>query len=37
MAAKPIDQVAVQLDVPAAMRDGTALLANVYRPAGDGR
>src|SRR5437762_426992 len=32
MAAKPIDQVAVQLDVPAAMRDGTARL-----PGADGR
>jgi putative CocE/NonD family hydrolase len=28
--------VTVQLDVPARMRDGTILRANVYRPAGDG-
>ena len=28
--------VTVELDVPATMRDGTVLRANVYRPAGDG-
>lgn len=28
--------VQVELDVPGAMRDGTLLRANVYRPAGDG-
>lgn len=31
------NDVTVQLDVPATMRDGTVLRANVYRPAGDGR
>ena len=31
------NDVTVQLDVPAAMRDGTVLRANVYRPAGEGR
>src|SRR3981081_4368790 len=29
--------VNVDLNVPASMRDGTVLRANVYRPAGDGR
>ncbi|WP_119069195.1 CocE/NonD family hydrolase [Rubrobacter indicoceani] len=29
-------EVTVRFDVPATMRDGTTLLANVYRPAGDG-
>jgi len=31
-----VPAVSVELDVPAAMRDGTVLRANVYRPAGDG-
>src|SRR5947209_8786166 len=30
-------QVTVEFDVPAKMRDGTILRANVYRPAGEGR
>src|ERR1700682_579301 len=30
-------QVAVDFDVPAKMRDGTVLRANVYRPAGEGK
>jgi putative CocE/NonD family hydrolase len=30
-------QIAVDFDVPAKMRDGTILRANVYRPAGEGR
>jgi uncharacterized protein len=32
-----MDRLLVELDVPAALRDGTVLRANVYRPAGDGR
>ena len=28
--------IAVEFDVPARMRDGTVLRADVYRPAGDG-
>jgi putative CocE/NonD family hydrolase len=32
-----VEQVVVELDVPAAMRDGTVLRANLYRPAGEGR
>jgi len=31
-----VPAVSVELDVPAAMRDGTVLRANVYRPDGDG-
>src|SRR6202521_6368084 len=30
-------QIAVDFDVPAKMRDGTVLRANVYRPAGEGK
>ncbi len=30
------ESVTVELDVPAQMRDGTVLRANVYRPSGDG-
>lgn len=30
-------QITVELNVPATMRDGTTLRANVYRPAGEGR
>src|SRR3989475_12234037 len=30
-------RIAVEIDVPARMRDGTTLRANVYRPEGDGR
>jgi putative CocE/NonD family hydrolase len=30
-------QVAIDFDVPAQMRDGTILRANVYRPAGEGK
>ena len=30
-------QVAIDFDVPAKMRDGTILRANVYRPAGEGK
>ncbi len=30
-------QVAIDLDVPAKMRDGVVLRANVYRPAGEGK
>ena len=29
--------VTVDFDVPATMRDGTVLRANIYRPAGEGR
>lgn len=29
-------EITVHIDVPATMRDGTILMANVYRPAGDG-
>jgi len=31
------DQITVEFDVPATMRDGVVLRANVFRPAGDGR
>jgi len=31
-----VPAVSVELDVPATMRDGTVLRANVYRPTGDG-
>ena len=31
-----VDGVAIAFDVPAVMRDGVTLRANVYRPAGDG-
>jgi predicted acyl esterase len=30
-------QITVEFWVPATMRDGTVLRANIYRPAGDGR
>jgi uncharacterized protein len=33
---QPSGAVAVEFDVPATMRDGTVLRANVYRPTGDG-
>ncbi len=33
----PPQAVTVEFDVPAPMRDGTVLRANVYRPAGEGR
>jgi len=33
----PSRNVQVELDVPATMRDGVVLRANVYRPAGEGR
>lgn len=29
--------ITVEIDVPAPMRDGTILRANIYRPAGEGR
>jgi uncharacterized protein len=32
----PIQEILVQKNVPATMRDGTTLMANVYRPAGGG-
>jgi predicted acyl esterase len=32
-----VESIAVELDVPARMRDGTILRANIYRPAGSGR
>src|SRR5918998_5196781 len=32
----PTEEIVVQKDVPARMRDGVTLLADVYRPAGDG-
>jgi uncharacterized protein len=36
--AMPMDQkITVDFDVPARMRDGTTLRANIYRPAGEGR
>ena len=31
-----MQEITVQKDVPAEMRDGTVLMSNVYRPAGDG-
>src|SRR5215218_8905963 len=34
---QPRQTVTIDFDVPATMRDGTVLRANVYRPAGDGR
>src|SRR5690242_755770 len=34
--AEPSNQVTVEFDVPARMRDGVTLRANVYRPAGSG-
>ncbi len=37
MAMQPGQQVVVDYDVPASMRDGTTLRANVYRPAGEGQ
>jgi len=33
----PVHQITVDYDVPAKMRDGVVLRANVYRPAGDGK
>jgi uncharacterized protein len=36
MAMQMGQQVTVEFDVPATMRDGTVLRANVYRPAGEG-
>ncbi len=33
----PVHQITVDYDVPAKMRDGVILRANVYRPAGDGK
>src|SRR5579871_5696669 len=33
----PIQNVTVDFDVPARMRDGTILRANIHRPAGEGR
>lgn len=36
MSQATIGEVTVQLDVPARMRDGTPLLANIYRPAAGG-
>lgn len=35
-AAQPAGAVQIEFDVPATMRDGATLRANVYRPAGDG-
>ena len=32
----PIEEIVVQKDVPARMRDGVTLVADIYRPAGDG-
>src|SRR5436190_23787345 len=37
MAMQMGQQTIVDFDVPARMRDGTTLRANVYRPAGEGR
>lgn len=37
MAIQPGQEIVVDFDVPASMRDGTTLRANVYRPAGEGR
>src|SRR5579863_7242723 len=37
MAMQMGQQITVEFDVPATMRDGTVLRANVYRPAGEGR
>ncbi|MGB8344209.1 MAG: CocE/NonD family hydrolase [Ktedonobacteraceae bacterium] len=33
----PVHQITVDYDVPAKMRDGVVLRANVYRPAGEGK
>lgn len=35
-AAQPAGAIQIEFDMPATMRDGTVLRANVYRPAGDG-
>ena len=37
MAMQMGQQTIVDFDVPARMRDGTTLRANVYRPAGEGK
>jgi uncharacterized protein len=37
MAVQLNQQIITEFDVPATMRDGTVLRANVYRPAGDGQ
>jgi putative CocE/NonD family hydrolase len=37
MTTQPGQQVVVDYDVPARMRDGTTLRANIYRPAGEGQ
>ena len=37
MVMSPEQQIAIDFDVPAVMRDGVTLRANVYRPAGEGR
>lgn len=37
MAVQLNQQIVTEFDVPAIMRDGTVLRANVYRPAGDGQ
>src|SRR6059036_3074528 len=37
MAIQMGQQITVDFDVPARMRDGTTLRANVYRPAGEGQ
>ncbi|HLZ07961.1 MAG TPA: CocE/NonD family hydrolase, partial [Chloroflexota bacterium] len=35
--AEPAQEITIEFDVAATMRDGTVLRANVYRPSGDGR
>ena len=37
MAMQMGQQIAIDFDVPARMRDGTILRANVYRPVGEGK
>ncbi len=37
MAMQEVQQIIVEYDVPARMKDGTVLRANIYRPAGEGR
>jgi uncharacterized protein len=37
MSIRPIQQITVDFDVPAQMRDGTTLRANIYRPSTEGR
>src|SRR6266702_4205878 len=37
MATQVTQQIITEFDVPATMRDGTTLRANIYRPAGEGQ